>query len=346
MKVFELVIEPISPYGTVLKGDTIFGHFCWQAAEDETILAGGFDHWLAQYAEKPFAVFSSAWPVFQAGGEKVYAIAKPAALAVGHKSLQSATRKQKLEIRKAEKKRKWLLIGQDLRIDPDGANLRSDAELFSALVKCAPPEMAGLLHLVAKEYQKPVLIASQPHNSINRLTMTTGTGPFAPFSHENHHYLPGMKLAIFVGVNEDALSEANLLKGIDRIGAWGFGRDASTGLGKFKVNSITEIMWPRAEKEDMACLTVGPAVPEKGVFSHCYGLPFTRFGRHGSALACSRHPFKKPVVMADDASVMVPLDRAVFEKPYLGIAIKDISAVDMRTVMQGYSLYLPYGGKS
>jgi hypothetical protein len=63
-----LTITPLSPFGTPLKGDTLFGHVCWQAAEDPALLDGGLERWVGLYPERPFAVFSSAFPLLTGEG--------------------------------------------------------------------------------------------------------------------------------------------------------------------------------------------------------------------------------------------------------------------------------------
>lgn len=340
MKVYGLRIQPQSPFGTLLKGDTLFGHFCWQAAEDPVLLTGGLDRWVEEYTTRPFAIFSSAWPTLKYNGKTFYAITKP--LYNGVASASSPTSRQcKLETHKEEKRRRWLLIDENLKIDLSTADTKSDKELFEIFLNSLPSEDSRLLRHLGSEQRRMVLEAAQPHNSINRLTMTTGTGQFAPYSHQNHHYLHGLELTVFVAIDEDALDPDMMLAGVKRIGEWGFGRDATSGLGKFRVLGMEEISWPRASENDLACLSLGPLVPQKNTFSRCYGSPFTRFGKHGGTLAHSNNPFKKPVVMADDSAVMFPVDRAVFSKPYIGTGIRNISAADGRTVMQGYSLYLP-----
>jgi CRISPR-associated protein Csm4 len=69
--------------------------------------------------------------------------------------------------------------------------------------------------------------------------------------------------------------------------------------------------------------------------------PFTRFGRHGDVLAKSSNPFKNPVIMADEGGIFIPKSHESFTKPYIGRAVMNISKAEPRTVMQGYSLYLP-----
>ncbi len=339
MKIYGITIKPTSSFGTPLKGDTIFGHFCWQTAEDQTLLNHGLDYWIEQYGETPFAVFSSAWPVLQQAEELMYAIARPAGLEPDTK--EKLSRRDKILRNKADKKRKWLLVDTSMQVKLTEEHLKSDANLFEIFLQSRKPADVKPLRLLGKDQQKICTPVTQAHNSINRLTMTTGSGEFAPFSHDNFQYLPGLSLIIFVAVNEQALNADQLQIAFERIGNWGYGRDASAGLGRFTVESVREQPWPTTDSSATACYTLGPSVPQKDSFDPCYATPFTRFGRHGSALACSANPFKKPVIMADEGALLFPTDRKIFAFPYIGSAVKNVSAADERTVAQGYSLYLP-----
>ena len=62
MKFYEITIRPLSGFGTPLKGDTLWGHFCWQATYNPALVKGGLENVLSVYDKKPFAVFSSAFP--------------------------------------------------------------------------------------------------------------------------------------------------------------------------------------------------------------------------------------------------------------------------------------------
>ena len=64
MKLYEIILKPLTGFATSLKGDTLFGCFCWQAAMDREILPGGLDRWVACYGERPAVIFSTAWPCF------------------------------------------------------------------------------------------------------------------------------------------------------------------------------------------------------------------------------------------------------------------------------------------
>ncbi len=65
MKLCEIVIKPVSAFGTPLKGDTLFGQFCWQLEVKSGLLKGDLGKWLQRYPETPFSIFSSAFPVLR-----------------------------------------------------------------------------------------------------------------------------------------------------------------------------------------------------------------------------------------------------------------------------------------
>lgn len=343
MKVYAITINPQSPFGTPFKGDTIFGHFCWQAAHNPELLSGGLDHWIDRYPEKPFAVFTSAWPqIVEPDGQTFYCLPKPAMPAAFPTGM---VRKQRLEQRKKEKNKKWILLEQDsLRQGFVSFDVVNDKELFAAHQATLSTNEKRMLQFLPAEQQKPVITSTHAHNSINRLTMTTGKG-FDPFSMENFHYLPGLKLVLFVAFDEDALDQKKLCKGLENIGRFGFGRDASSGLGRFDVGEFNELEWP-LPVPGQGCYTLAPCVPDAERFSEQFALPFTRFGRHGDRLGLSKNPFKNPVVMADEGAVFFPADNQLPTVPYIGRAVTGLSQVEERTVAQGYSPYLPMSRRS
>ena len=339
MKLYEIIIKPQSGFGTPLKGDTLFGHFCWQAQYDTQLLNGGLDKWITVYEKRPFAVFSSAWPKLCIAGKMYYALKRPDLPLSRLFPAPDKDRRKRMTERKEKGKQKWLLVGEDLRIDLKIAKYKSETELASLAFSELTDETKRVMR--GKDKRRLMVPFIQPHNTIDRQTQTTGEGMFAPYTMSSLYYYPEMELAVFVLIDEEATDIARVRTTLERIGARGFGRDASTGLGRFDLAEDDEIKLPDAAEAD-ACYTLAPIVPEKGAFrDHCF-TPFTRFGRHGDSLATSSAPFKNPVIMADEGAVFIPADRAVFGKPYLGRAIGDLSKIDPRTVAQGYAPYLPF----
>lgn len=325
MKIYRITIEPRSPFGTPLKGDTIFGHFCWQIAYDSALLGVALDEAARRYPEKPFAMFSSAFPALPDGR---VALKRPDAPLDLIFDFRDKSREEIIGSRKAYKKRTWMICG-------DPASLAD----FRA---CRYLDDAGLAGLAGLEGDRFARTQEFSHNSINRLTGTTGDN-FAPFTQDAIVYAPGARLAIFAGIDETTLTPEALKTGLERIGQFGFGRDSSTGLGKFGITDCREVdPASYGAANPNALYTLAPSVPEKTGYRDALFTPFTRFGRHGDRLAVSGKPFKNPVIMADEGALFFPetMDLAL-QRPYLGTALGGLSKIRENTIAQGYSLYIP-----
>lgn len=340
MKVYQITIQPQSGFGTPLKGDTLFGHLCWQLVYDRALASLPIEDVLKQYPERPFAVFSSAVPLIGSGEGRACVFRTPP-LQLDRLFDLPEDRHERIKKRKEYKARRWMLLHSDTRIDSFRAqSYLSDEELFNRFFEGADPGVQR--SLMKCRTRKFVVDFSQPHNTINRRTNATGEAPFAPYVAEQTVFAPGAELALFAGIDEEMMGAEQLLEGLGRIGASGFGRDASTGLGRFQVIGSREVsLSDRGAQDPNACYTLGPCVPQRDFFSDAFFLPFTRFGRHGDALARSGQPFKAPVVMADEGAVFTTTDTRVFDQPWIGTAVQGISKAEPDTVMQGYSLYLP-----
>lgn len=337
MKTYEITIKPVSGFGTPLKGDTLFGHVCWQAAYDEGLFGMNLNKLLADYSSNPFIVVSSAYPRPDNG----YAFKRPDMPLDMLFDLSGNTTADIIGKRKEFKSRRWMFVSNGERVTDlksEGFYL-NDKELFE---KFSTSKDAEAQHQMRKKGVKSfVSDYIQPHNTINRLTGTTGEGQFAPYSVDQTVYMPYAELVVFVGLRDDIKVE-HLIKAIRQIGATGFGKDASTGLGRFSVSGASEIDLKRLGAEQPnACYTLAPSVPEKDTFSNMFFTPFTRFGRHGDILAKSGKPFKNPVIMAGEGAILMAKKDAVFNKPYIGTAVFNTSKAEPNAVAQGYSLYIP-----
>ncbi len=320
MKLYEITIKPTSGFGTVLKGDTIFGHFCWQAANDagdeNVILNQGikFTDLIKAYPEQPFIIFSSAYPKLSSPMQ--YILKKPdlplhkmfSYEKYGNDYLKIQTAK------KENKKNRWMIVDKKLTID------------LSNMILCND------------EFTK---VHKQSHNTINRITNTTGTDMFAPYISKNFFYNPGIKLALFVLIDEKVVEIEKVCKAMMNIGEYGYGKDASTGMGKFEVVSNTPVD-VKPDDDHNAAYTLAPSAPQNKDYDEYWFSPFTRFGKHGERLASMRKPFKKPVIMADEGAVFQYKEKPFPDKPYIGSAITNVSSSLRETVVQGYSPYIPF----
>jgi CRISPR-associated protein Csm4 len=337
MKTYVITIKPISGFGTPLKGDTIFGHICWQAAYDEKLFGISIDKLIADYAANPFMIISSAYPKLDKG----YALKRPDMPIDILFDFSTQSKADAIKNRKELKGKRWMIVSDNRRLTDlksEGLYL-SDEELFEKLSVSKDDETQRQLR--KKGVKSFIADYTQPHNTINRLTGTTGEGQFAPYSVDQKVFIKEAELAIFVGIRVDITIDS-FIKALKQIGATGFGKDASTGLGRFEVSGHKEIdLRSIGADSPNACYTLAPCVPEKDAFGKMFFTPFTRFGRHGDVLAKSGKPFKNPVIMADEGAVFIVNGADVFKKPYIGTAVSGISKIELNAVTQGYSLYIP-----
>ncbi|MBI4843635.1 MAG: hypothetical protein HY809_04840 [Nitrospirae bacterium] len=281
MKTFEITIKPLSGFGTPLKGDTLFGHICWQAAYDEGLFGMSINKLLADYAANPFMVISSAYPKLDDG----YALKRPDIPLDMLFNFSGNNTEDIIARRKEFKGRRWMYVKNGQRITSLKSNglYYSDEQLFKKLSETKDTET--LRQLKKRGVKSFISDYTQPHNTINRLTGTTGEGQFTPYSVDQTVYMPDAELVVFAGLRED-IADEQFIKALKQISESGFGKDASTGLGRFKVEGHREIdLFAIGSKTPDACYTLAPAVPERDAFSRMSFTPFTRFGRHGDILA-------------------------------------------------------------
>jgi CRISPR-associated protein Csm4 len=305
MQTLRLTLKPRSAFGTSLKGDTLFGQLCW--AIRNRFGEARLTKLLQDYtAGRPFAVISDALP----SGF----LPRPSLPGVYFKPVPETDRKM-------VKKRCWLpleAINQPLASWL--SHCKADSDLASTSISEYP----------------------QPHNSINRTTGTTGAG-FDPYTMSQLWFAEeadtASMLDVYVLLDEARLTGADLELAFTDIGALGFGRDASIGLGKFEVIEIKDFELP-VQANANAWLTLAPCAPQGLSWeeARCFYQPFTRFGRHGDFGVHLGNPFKTPVLLADTGAVLTPLTygRQLFTGQGLG-GDGHLSKTIPETVHQGYA---------
>lgn len=314
-------IRPLTAFGSLIRGDTLFGQLCWAVrdrfgvARLETLL----DEYLSG---RPFLVVSDGFPAGQLPRPKL-----PLAR-IGNIRLEP-------EQRKTFKERAF--IPEDW--------VAGEPDLAATISKLAQEgeERAASNDTAAMRYWN-----ATPHlrNSISRLTATTGGG-FDPYGQEELVAPPGQHFVIHAVFDEKRLAAADLAQLMEDIGCTGYGRDASVGLGKFQVIEIADGR-PGEQQQANAWLTLAPCAPQGGnwIAEDCFYQPFTRFGRHGSIAAVGPNPFKRPILLADTGAVLRPRtfeQERLFAGHGLGGAAMPISldAAFVATVHQGYAPVLP-----
>lgn len=318
MDCLHLTIRPRSAFGGPIKGDTLFGQLCWMVRHrwGEDRLVELLDGYLVG---RPFAVCSDAFPSGY--------LPRPALPLHRFATIRDLDRK-------AVKRRRWL--PRSALTEPVAewlAHCRSDRELLADLF--GDPD--GNRQLAATH--------SQPHNSINRLTGTTGGTEFAPYTLEQLWFSPGLTFDLYLLVDQERLSANDARQLIEDIGRLGYGRDASIGLGKFELASEPRVTALPSQTQANACYTLAPVAPQGQGFvaatSH-YEV-FTRFGRHGDRAVQTGRPFKAPVLLAQTGAVLVP--GQLPGHPFVGQGLGGNGALSRATgfegtVQQGYAPWI------
>lgn len=305
MKIYEIKLKPHSAFISSIHGDTLFGSLCWQIHN----LGLGLDHLLQDYINAPFMVVSSGF--YYAKG--TYFLPRP--LCPNFLMFPNS----KIGERKKNNKKHFFKVHNGDDIDISRLDF-ADEQSFSQLTK-------------------------REHNSVSRLTGTTSSEEFSPFQHRVVFYQDTAQIVIFVGLDESRFSRENLLQIFIQQGRLGFGKRASVGYGQFEVLSCEEShLWQRDLSCDNYLYAMSPFILsplEQQQVKQVYFQPFTKYGKHGDIYAGSAVPFKKPIIMADTAS-LVSLNRPFsLDRPYIGQGITGVSYVDEKTVSQGYALCLP-----
>jgi CRISPR-associated protein Csm4 len=259
MESLRITLQPLSAFGSRPLGDMLFGQLCW--AVRNRLGKSELNQLLEGYTQgNPWAVVSDALP----------AGFLPRPCLPGHWFDAIAGTD-----RKAAKKRTWLPLEQfDTPVESWLDHCKSPVDLGGSLPEAHP----------------------QPHNTINRATGTTGEGQFAPYAMTQHWYgstdTPSPQLNVYVVLDQTRLNRPVLVDLFQDMGAFGFGRDAGIGLGKFEVTGVDSFDLPMQDDSD-AWMTLAPCAPQGLGFDagRSFYQVFTRFGRHGDIGARLDNPF-------------------------------------------------------
>ena len=297
-----------TPLGTPLAGDTLFGQICW--ALREAAGEAELSHRLDGYTQgHPWLVVSDGFPAGYL----------PRPTLPQHFAAPTDDPKQ----RKAAKRQRWLAAARS-------------GEALAAQIAGAVDD--------ATAYGKAPQHGMQAHNTLNRLTGSTGEGAFAPYSVPQTCHAAGQHIDLYLVLDSERVAAAEAASLLAAVGSSGFGRDASTGLGKFTLENIepTAFAMPAGVN---AWWTLAPCAPQGLGFDgrKSYWRVLTRFGRHGNALAIAGQPFKTPVLLAASGAVLVPAS-GFAARAFIGQGLGGagrLSKAEAATVQQGYSPVAP-----
>ena len=297
MKLYRFTLSPQSAMGTPLVGDTLFGQLCWAVRNrfGEARLTALLEGYTEQ---RPFMVVSDAFP---------------------QGFLPLPTLPSKFWQTKTETDRKSLKKAQWVNIE--------DAE--NSAVKFWQECALQANVKFEKESQ------DQFHNTIDRQINTTGEGQFAPYSTMLTWFGTVQKFDLYIVLDENRFTLEELQQVLNDVGSFGFGRDASIGLGKFQCTHPQAVNF--LQQNANCYLTLANCAPQKLGLNkeYCYYQITTRFGRHGDIQALSSNPFKKPIILAKPAAIFTP--EKYEPRLFLGNGLSCISHAQPEAVHQGYA---------
>ncbi len=260
---FCIRLELLSPLGTRMTSDTLFGHLCWQVVYRDG--PEGLAEFLRPFADRrPTFVLSDAFP---AG-----LLPKPP---VPRTPLAFARLEDYPQLKQWQK---WpYLTVQDF------LRLREDP---SANVQPLPD---------------PWQVAKIPHAAIDRRIDTTGTEEFVgQFFLTEVCYLSGPQI-VEIYCRDFAQTIASVVALLERVGKTGFGRDKSLGLGQFRILACQP--WPHFSPFPAAdaVLSLSTLMPAREDPTDGFWQLRVKHGFLGEQ--ASANPFKRPLLQLEPGAV-------------------------------------------
>ncbi len=305
MKSLKIKLKPSSSFGTKFQSDTMFGQFCWMYG-----YLKGFkklEGIIKDINENHFVAFSDGFT----NDMLPKPIIEPYKFEAGE--LKNAKEYKKTEFIQADFLIKNRYNLKDKDIFDDWLKFKSNSERKNI----AQPE---------------ILTENILKNSVNRIAGTTFDGQLYN-SEEIFFNADNILITFYVKYNDAIITLKEIKNIVSLIGELGFGRDASTGKGRFRIDdgdsSITD------EPEELkyfegsnAFMTLSHGIPhnlcENGLDCELnYGKIITKFPKHGGFLSNGDY-FKNPFVVYRTGSTFL-INNINNVKEIYGKALNNIS---------------------
>lgn len=308
-------LTPRSAFATPLRGDLLFGQLVWSVLH--TFGDAALNRLLDGYTQgQPFAVIGDPFPTGH--------LPRPT-LPLHFLGLNASDPK----MRKAIKNRRWIAANAlSVPLSEWHQHARSEIDVAEAI---GLPKDVSL-------WKNQI----RGHNSLDRRTGTTGTDSgFAPFERELTWFHPQLNFELPILLDTERLSPQDCQQLLARIGQSGYGKEASSGAGKFEISDLTP--WqPPCPSQPNSWLTLAPCAPQGDKWQplRSFYSIHVRFGRHGDAAVKSGNPWKNPLLLAEMGALLTPQEFDP-ERLFVGQGLTGISRAIPTTVHQGYAPVLP-----
>lgn len=296
-----------SPIITQFHSDTVFGHICWAIRYLKWDDKKGLKDFLGLYDEgRPPLLLSNGFP-------KGY-LPKPIVRPVLQEKLDSifGTENRKENSYKIKTIKKQELIDKNdlLQIVRDRISPRV---LFQKLSDRFEREEAN-----RKKTKKEVV----SHNTINRVTSRVTTGLYQ----QEEIFRSGDFNEFELYLKTFCFDKGELRRIFEFISTGGFGKDKSTGKGRFEF-SIVEGTDLVGSSNSNGFMTLSSYVPHPGAPTEGYYEILLKYGKLGGSFAggsveVDGNPFKKPLIMFKAGSTFY--DQGYHEGKIYGSLLKDV----------------------
>jgi CRISPR-associated protein Csm4 len=308
---YEITLTPRSPVATPFYSGTLFGHLCWayRYRAGEAVLG----EWLDQFTERPL-LLSDALPTGYLPRPLVAPLdrAQRGDLAGGGNRQERIAGHQRL---KQWRKRPWITV-DDWRALRGGY---SDVALYRRWMEGDAAPAAAVVQV-------------RPHNRIDRQRGTTPESGGLYFV-ETRAYARDRQLTAYAATDHLGCEEIQAL--FDDVGRFGYGRDATTGLGQFTAEvrpyqgDLFDHAGPRRLSLSHGCIDATTPNPRYQLHTH--------YGRLGGTFAQDNtSPFKRPVLLAEPGATFDGRDGLA------GALLRGVHAERPEIRQHAYHLCLPF----
>ncbi len=310
---FKLTLELQSPFVTPMQSDTLFGQLIWMVRHSsgesaaakfigEVVNGGGI---LSVSAGLPHDKIPL--PFIPASDDKTANLLR--VFQEARSKVPGSRRAEYYSVRYLKAVKKSFGYA-DAALFYSGSGLKCLGDITSGGIV---PDMESAVSFVKKPVSSflpadaaVMKKATVTRNVINRLTGCTGEGSL--FETENEFYKPGSLKDVYIRTN--LLLESDLAGYFKAMGIYGFGADATTGKGRFKVSGIEKCTFENQEGAEYV-LTLGSCIPAKdeAELEASYYSVFVKRGKMGGEHAGGVPEktgsfFKVPLLMLKEGALL------------------------------------------
>lgn len=304
MNTYKITINPLSPFGTPLQSDTIFGQCVWilRYLKGNDFIQKFLDD--LKQGKKYFVVSSGflndeiILPMIPINPKKENEIKNKFEEKLNSEEKSKA--KFLFYLFKKQNKRKKIKLQELFE------NLQRHIDYFYGLQEDKIDAFLEFLRGARKNKTKYNVDEIIMRNSINRRTNTVNEGNL--FSVIYTFYKEGAQINIYV--KTDYFNQNEIREIFDFLGKFGFGADSSTGKGLFSVEDVKEIQLPSPDNPNYI-LSISNYIPDENEtdLSKSYYDMFLKQGKLGGEYSSGigvnvRSYIKTPLLMIKESALL------------------------------------------